>query len=75
MALVNNIEKGFKDRGGIHKPTDCSYFIVYGEKGEKFLQLDTYGSQDREMQGKISQSIQFSQSAIEQLKKLINQEF
>ncbi|HMO32734.1 MAG TPA: hypothetical protein PKE63_00720 [Lacibacter sp.] len=75
MALINKIEKGFKDRDSIHKPTECSYFIVYNKKGEKFLQLDTYGSADRAIPGKVSQSIQFSPEAIAQLKELLSKEF
>ncbi len=75
MALVINIEKGFKDRDSIHKKTECSYFIVYNKKGEKFLQLDTYGSVDRAIPGKVSQTIQFSPEAIVQLKDLLSKEF
>lgn len=75
MALVKDIKKGFKDKDNIHKPTDCNYFVVYNKKGEKFLQLDTYGSADREILGKVSQSMQFSPEAIKQLKELLSKEF
>lgn len=75
MALVENLKKGFKDRESIHKSTDSSYYIVYNKKGEKFLQIDTYGSEDREIPGKVSQSIQFSPEAINQLKELLISEF
>ena len=75
MALVTDIQKGFKDRDSIHKSTECTYYLVYNKKGEKFLQLDTYGSADRQMPGKISQSIQFSPGAIKQLKALLTKEF
>lgn len=75
MALVKDIKKGFKDRDSIHKTTECNYFIVYNKKGEKFLQLDTYGTADRELAGKLSQSMQFSPEAIKQLKELLAKEF
>lgn len=75
MALVEILKKGFKDRDSIHKPTDCSYYIVYNKKGEKMLQIDTYGSEDREIPGKVSQSIQFSPEAIVQLRELLSAEF
>jgi len=75
MALVTNLEKGFKDRDSIHKKTECSYFIVYDKGGKKYLQFDSYGSADREFQGKVSQSIQFSPDAIKQLKELLSKEF
>ncbi len=75
MALIQNLQKGHKDRDSIHKSTECSYYIVYNKKGEKYLQLDTFGSADREIPGKVSQSIQFSPEAIKQLKEIILSEF
>ena len=64
MALVQNIQEGYNDKEHIHKKTECNYFIVHDKAGKKYLQLDTYGSEDRQMLGKISQSIQFSPEAI-----------
>jgi len=75
MAVVQNIGKGFKDRDSIHKKTECSYYIVYDKTGMKYLQLDTYGSDEREIPGKVSQSIQFSPEAIKQLRELLAKEF
>lgn len=75
MALVINIGKGFKNRHSIHKKTECSYFIVQDNTGKKYLQLETIGSEDREIPGKVSQSIQFSPEAINQLKELLAKEF
>ena len=75
MALVINIAKGFKNRHSIHKKTECSYFIVHDNAGKKYLQLETIGSEDREIPGKVSQSIQFSPEAITQLKELLSREF
>ncbi len=74
MALVNKIEKGVKSRDSIHKETECSYFIIH-DGSKKYLQLDTYGSDDRKLTGKTSQSIQFSTEAIKQLKELLLKEF
>jgi hypothetical protein len=75
MALVIKIEKGgMKGRESVHKKTECNYFIVY-DNDEKYLQLDTYGSEDRQMQGKMSQSIRFSPEALKQLKELLSKEF
>ena len=71
MALVESLTEGFKNRHTIHKTTEATYFTVLDKKGTKYLQIDTVGSDDREMPGKVSQSIQFSPKAIEQLKKLL----
>ncbi len=75
MALVSNIREGLKNKSTIHKGTECSYFIIYNDEGKKYLQLDTYGSDDREITGKVSQSIQFSPEAIKELKQLLAKEF
>lgn len=75
MALVTNIEKGFKNRHTIHKKTECTYFIVEAADGKKYLQLETDGSADRQISGKVSQSIQFSPEAIKQLKEILLKEF
>jgi hypothetical protein len=48
---------------------------VTARNGKKYLQMDTYWSDEREIPGKISQSIQFSLEAIEQLKKILLQYF
>lgn len=71
MALVQNLTEGVKSRHTIHKKTEATYFTVLDNDGTKYLQIDTYGSDEREMPGKVSQSIQFSPKAIEQLKKLL----
>lgn len=75
MALIQVIQKGYKDRDSIHKLTDCNYFIVYDKAGKKYLQFDTYGSDERAIPGKVSQSIQFSPEAIKQLKEILSSEF
>jgi hypothetical protein len=71
MALVTNLREGFKNRHTIHKQTECSYFVVHDGRN-KYLQIDTTGSEDRQMAGKTSQSIQFSPEAIKQLKEILN---
>lgn len=75
MALVTGFEQGFKSRFSIHKQTECTFFIVDAADGKKYLQLETDGSADRKIVGKVSQSIQFSPEAIKQLKKLLSKEF
>lgn len=75
MALINSLNEGMKSRNTIHKPTDCSFYVFFDKTGRKYLQLDTVGSSDRENQGKVSQSLQFSEKAISELRKLIEKEF
>ncbi|MEL7499015.1 MAG: methionyl-tRNA formyltransferase [Planctomycetota bacterium] len=75
MALVTQIKKTNKSRHTIHKPTTCDYSIFVGDDGEQYLQIDTYGSSERELAGKISQSIQFNRDSASQLRALIDNHF
>lgn len=43
--------------------------------GENFIQIDTYGSRDREFQNKLSQSLRLTEAAFNQLKKLGEEHF
>lgn len=58
----------------MHEEVEATYNILYKD-GEKYLEVTTYGSKDREMKGKASQIIQFNKDAIKQLKEIIEKEF
>ncbi len=73
MALVTKIQQGFKNRYSQQKATECTYFIVLDDHGEKNLQLETDGSKERKMRGKVSQTIRFSPTAIKELKEILSQ--
>jgi hypothetical protein len=75
MALVSSIESSDKQRQTIHRPTQCLFSIVHGPTGEPYMQLDTYGSSERQHPEKISQSIQFDKQAAAQLLRLIQETF
>jgi len=75
MALINQLKQGYKEKESVHKEIEGTYFIVTAKNGKKYLQIDTYGSEDRKYPGKISQSLQFSHRAIEQLKKILAEQF
>jgi bacterioferritin (cytochrome b1) len=57
-----------------HTDVECGYTILNLD-GEPLLQLDTYGSEDREIPGKVSQSLQLDRRAAEQLMNLIRRSF
>lgn len=51
--------------------TECSGVIRAVEvAGEKYVQIDTYGSKDREFRNKLSQSLRLTEDAFNQLKNL-----
>jgi hypothetical protein len=75
MALIEHLHKGYKETQNVHKKTEATYFLIEDKMGNKYLQIDTFGSDEREIPGKVSQSIQFSPEAIAQLKELLLQNF
>jgi hypothetical protein len=72
MAIIRKLEKIILDKDSTHTETDATYAIVQSE-GESYLQIDTYGSKDRKMEGKKSQSIRLSNEAIDQLQSIIKE--
>lgn len=54
MALVSSIEPSQKERQRVHQPTRCLYSIVEAAGGKRYIQLDTYGSDERRHPEKIS---------------------
>ena len=72
MAIITEITHKSLERESKHTEVDCTYDVIQID-GKKYLQLDTYGSAQREIKGKKSQSIRLSPEAIEQLKKIFLQ--
>jgi hypothetical protein len=46
-----------------------------GASGAKLLQIDTYGSDVRQMPGKVSQTLQFDEARARQLWEVLGREF
>ena len=66
MAIVRTFEEKELDRSSKHSEVEATISLVEAD-GEKFVQIDTYGSKDRAFPGKVSQSLRLSKSAFEQL--------
>ena len=66
MALVNKMDKISRNVRGLHEEVEATY-NVFDSKGEKYVQINTYGSKDRKEKGKVSQTIQLSEKVIKQL--------
>lgn len=75
MALIQTIEHVTKDRQVVHKPTRCLASEFIGPGDRKYLQLDTYGSDNREFPEKVSQAMQFDEDGARQLVALIKATF
>lgn len=72
MALItkDNLKKIDKDRNSVHSKTKATY-TVFTSEGKKYFQIDTYGSNAREMKDKISQSVQIDEDMAKELIKLM----
>jgi hypothetical protein len=71
MALITKIESVVLERDVPHKQVRCTFSVVSGDNGEKYLQLDTYGSATRVMPDKKSQSLRFTTEALQELLEII----
>lgn len=69
MAIVRKFEELDLKANARHTETKGGYSIQ-GQDGEKFIQINTVGSDDRQIPGKVSQTIRLSKEAIEQLAEL-----
>lgn len=77
MALIakEKIFRSEKERNFVHREVECTYTSFVSEDKSKYLQLDTYGSDDRKIKNKISQSIQLNKESAKYLMKIIQDEF
>ena len=71
---LNNIKQIDKHKNYVHEKVYTTYTIFY-EGREKYVQIDTYGKSDRELPGKISQSIQVDKETARYLISLLQSEF
>ena len=76
MAQINEntLSKKDRDRYSIHEKIDSSYSI-FSIDGEKFFQIDMYGKSDREIPGKVSQTIQFDKVIAKKIVEILKNEF
>lgn len=71
MALVKIMTDLNLDRTpSLHGEVDARY-QVFERDGRHILQINTYGSEDREIPGKVSQTLQFGPEGIAQLKAIL----
>jgi len=74
MAIVRRLEAQALEVQSRHSEAECTYSVVQKQDG-RYLQIDTYGSKERMIPGKKSQSIRFAPSAIEQLRDILQKHF
>ena len=75
MALVVGLEPEDRDFKSLHPTQVVCKYMIHEESGKKILQLNTYGSADRDVPGKLSQTLQFDEDSAAQLAGLLAKEF
>lgn len=76
MALVRNLARDQRANSRPH-PTevDCLWQVVTGPEDATLLQLSTYGSDNRESEPKVSQTLQLDRVVAVQLVALLCETF
>ena len=74
LALITSFEQIQTDRQAIHGSVECGWRI-FAVDDNRILQLDTYGSADRNLPGKVSQSIQLDEDGARRLVGIIREAF
>lgn len=74
MALVKRFEARPIEPKRVHDAVVCGYASAVIQ-GRRILQLETYGSPDREIPGKVSQSLQVDEEGARTLKRILERAF
>ncbi len=72
MAIIRKLEQITLKQESKHSEVNATYAIIHKPDGD-YLQIDTYGSANRQEVGKKSQSIRFSPTTLKQLESLLKQ--
>jgi len=75
VATIRELELRILEKYTRHTDAESTYSIIYEPDGKKVLQIDTYGTKDRRIPGKVSQSIRFSPEGMKQLKAILKDHF
>ena len=75
MALIETLTfRAASERVGPHRPVRCSYFTFESE-GKRYLQIDTYGSEERQKVGSMSQTFQLDARSAQELMEILRRTF
>ena len=70
MAKIDVLELADRQRVSLHSTVHATY-MLFEHDGLPVLQIDTFGRADRQIPGKVSQSIQFGPEGIAALRKIL----
>ncbi|GGE39904.1 hypothetical protein [Actibacterium pelagium] len=75
MALVTKLEKDDRSIKALHPTQLVCRYMVEENGGRRILQLNTYGSAERDNPEKLSQTLQFSEESAQELFEMLKSEF
>jgi len=75
MALIQKFNLITKENPRLHRKVSKACIFQFSHNGNKYIQIDTYGSDDREKLGVISQSIQLDEQSAKYLLKFLKDSF
>ena len=74
MALIRGFEHRPGGRVAFRTEVDCGW-RVGDAGGRRLLHLETYGSEERDIQGKVSQSLEFDLDGARELQRILRVAF
>lgn len=74
MALIRRFSQVAMTRNSVHDEIGAT-FSPFMERGQKYVQIDSYGRQGRDISGKKSQSIQLDEEGARSLVAILRHEF
>lgn len=77
MAVVDRFQALKRERRLVVQRTHVvgHYGVARNDDGLKFLQIDTFGSEDRKQPGKQSQTLQLTEASARELWTILGREF
>lgn len=73
MALIKRLDPITRN-AQVQKEVQASYNVLVSS-GEKYVQINTYGSSERQEKGVVSQTLQINKEAAVQLVDILRREF
>jgi hypothetical protein len=74
MALIRNLVRKDHEHSRVHDAIEATY-TCFENNGGVLLQIDSYGRDAREIQGKTSQTVQFDRDGAFALYNILKREF
>ncbi len=75
MALITKFEQDSRNFKSIHPTTVTAKYIIDNSANKTTIQINTYGSDNREIPDKLSQTIQLDEAAAKQLFEILKKNF